>query len=139
MSRCAISFLIEDDLERITSTGAPPEALSDLIRFELLHRYGGIWADATTSSHIAPLLGIDPPAGILTLGCLFSSLMCFPHHRLKRAILAEVRLSVTRYVRRGQVRRDLPLQWRENSHRCEILTLDALGAIDYAHAITKIV
>lgn len=36
------------ELDRILATSAPPEALSDLIRFELLYRFGGVWADATT-------------------------------------------------------------------------------------------
>ena len=41
-------FIPPDHLKRILSTHAPNEALSDLIRLELLHRYGGVWADATT-------------------------------------------------------------------------------------------
>ena len=35
-------------MNRILSTNAPREALSDLVRLELLHRYGGVWGDATT-------------------------------------------------------------------------------------------
>lgn len=41
-------FLPADCLERIFATPKPPETLSDQIRLELLHRYGGVWADATT-------------------------------------------------------------------------------------------
>jgi hypothetical protein len=41
-------FIPADELATIMGTKAPPEALSDLVRFALLHRYGGVWADATT-------------------------------------------------------------------------------------------
>jgi len=41
-------FLPDADLQRILSTEKPPEAASDLVRLELMHRYGGVWADATT-------------------------------------------------------------------------------------------
>lgn len=41
-------FIPPDRLYRILSTNASHAALSDLIRLELLHRYGGVWADATT-------------------------------------------------------------------------------------------
>jgi hypothetical protein len=41
-------FLPDADLQRITTSEIPAEALSDLVRLELLHRYGGVWADATT-------------------------------------------------------------------------------------------
>ncbi len=34
--------------------GIPPEAISDVVRLELLARYGGVWADATTYC-LAPL------------------------------------------------------------------------------------
>ncbi len=37
-----------DQLNWILHSNIPLEALSDLIRLELLHRYGGVWADATT-------------------------------------------------------------------------------------------
>jgi hypothetical protein len=33
---------------RLVDLGLPPEALSDVIRLELLARFGGVWADATT-------------------------------------------------------------------------------------------
>jgi hypothetical protein len=42
------TFIPENQLNRILSTNAPREALSDLVRLELLHRYGGVWGDATT-------------------------------------------------------------------------------------------
>lgn len=42
------TFIPCDQLNRILYSNAPLEALSDLIRLELLHRYGGVWADATT-------------------------------------------------------------------------------------------
>ena len=49
LDRMSIShFLSSEILERILATPKPPETLSDLIRMELLHRYGGVWADATT-------------------------------------------------------------------------------------------
>jgi mannosyltransferase OCH1-like enzyme len=35
-------------IEAISDKGLQPEALSDCIRIELLRRYGGVWADATT-------------------------------------------------------------------------------------------
>jgi hypothetical protein len=41
-------FLPAEILEPILATPKEPEALSDQIRLELLHRYGGVWADATT-------------------------------------------------------------------------------------------
>lgn len=41
-------FLPTDIVESILSTPKEAEALSDQIRLELLHRYGGVWADATT-------------------------------------------------------------------------------------------
>lgn len=41
-------FIPASDLERIIGTDKEPEAASDQIRIELLHRYGGVWADATT-------------------------------------------------------------------------------------------
>ena len=41
-------FLPADILEKIFCISKPAEALSDQIRLELLHRYGGVWADATT-------------------------------------------------------------------------------------------
>lgn len=41
-------FLPAEILEAIFAAPKPPEALSDQIRLELLHRYGGVWADATT-------------------------------------------------------------------------------------------
>lgn len=41
-------FLPAATVERLTSEALTPEARSDLIRLELLHRYGGVWADATT-------------------------------------------------------------------------------------------
>lgn len=41
-------FIPRNQLNRILATKAPYESLSDLVRLELLHRYGGIWADATT-------------------------------------------------------------------------------------------
>ena len=40
-------FLPPDIIERMLSTPKEAEALSDQIRLELLHRYGGVWADAT--------------------------------------------------------------------------------------------
>jgi hypothetical protein len=40
-------FLPEEILEKLLSSPKEPEALSDQIRLELLHRYGGVWADAT--------------------------------------------------------------------------------------------
>ena len=40
-------FLPAAELRRIDAPGRPPEAVSDLVRLELLHRYGGVWADAT--------------------------------------------------------------------------------------------
>lgn len=42
------TFIPSTQLKRIMSSNAPREALSDLVRLELLHRYGGVWADATT-------------------------------------------------------------------------------------------
>ena len=33
---------------RLLELGIPPEALSNIVRLELLARYGGVWADATT-------------------------------------------------------------------------------------------
>ena len=42
------AFVPSDRLNKIFSSSIPLEALSDLIRLELLHRYGGVWADATT-------------------------------------------------------------------------------------------
>jgi len=41
-------FIPHEDLCRIYKNDMEPEAQSDLIRIELLNRYGGIWADATT-------------------------------------------------------------------------------------------
>lgn len=41
-------FIPADELATIMGTKAPPEALSDLVRLALLHRYGGVWVDATT-------------------------------------------------------------------------------------------
>lgn len=41
-------FLPGDILDRIFAAPKEPEALSDRIRLELLSRYGGVWADATT-------------------------------------------------------------------------------------------
>jgi hypothetical protein len=40
-------FLPKDIVENILSTPKEVEALSDQIRLELLHRYGGVWVDAT--------------------------------------------------------------------------------------------
>jgi hypothetical protein len=37
-----------DALRLVADKPLPPEALSDVIRIELLRRYGGVWADATT-------------------------------------------------------------------------------------------
>lgn len=49
LDRAALSrFLPAAVLSRLTALDIEPEALSDLIRLELLHRYGGVWADATT-------------------------------------------------------------------------------------------
>lgn len=42
------TFIPRDQLNWILSSNIPLEALSDLIRLELLHSYGGVWADATT-------------------------------------------------------------------------------------------
>lgn len=41
-------FLPKAIVESMLATPKQPEALSDQIRLELLHRYGGVWADATT-------------------------------------------------------------------------------------------
>lgn len=41
-------FLPKKDVNRIFGFRKPLEALSDQIRLELLHRYGGVWADSTT-------------------------------------------------------------------------------------------
>lgn len=41
-------FLPEGDVVRLLDVDKPAEALSDQIRLELLNRYGGVWADATT-------------------------------------------------------------------------------------------
>ena len=41
-------FISGVDLDRIMHEGIEPEALSDRLRMELLQRYGGVWADATT-------------------------------------------------------------------------------------------
>ncbi|MES1156219.1 MAG: capsular polysaccharide synthesis protein, partial [Alphaproteobacteria bacterium] len=41
------NFIPAADLARIFDTEKESEALSDQIRLELLHRYGGVWADAT--------------------------------------------------------------------------------------------
>ncbi len=41
-------LLDEATLAAITGRDLPPEALSDIVRIELLKRYGGVWADATT-------------------------------------------------------------------------------------------
>ncbi len=41
-------YIPEDVLADILQAAKPPEAISDQVRFELLHRYGGVWADATT-------------------------------------------------------------------------------------------
>jgi hypothetical protein len=40
-------FIPADIVEDILGTHKEPEALSDQIRLELLHRYGGVWADGT--------------------------------------------------------------------------------------------
>ncbi|WP_379920496.1 capsular polysaccharide synthesis protein [Erythrobacter sp. R86502] len=45
--RTLAHFLPADIVESIMSTPKEAEALSDQIRLELLHRYGGVWADAT--------------------------------------------------------------------------------------------
>jgi hypothetical protein len=42
-----VNFLPPDILEIILSTPKEAEAISDQVRLELLHRYGGVWADAT--------------------------------------------------------------------------------------------
>ncbi|MGR3371527.1 MAG: capsular polysaccharide synthesis protein [Pseudooceanicola nanhaiensis] len=41
-------FLPPDVWARVDASTAPPEAFSDIVRLELLTRYGGVWADATT-------------------------------------------------------------------------------------------
>jgi hypothetical protein len=41
-------FLPNAMSERLRASSMPPEAASDIVRLELLHRYGGVWADATT-------------------------------------------------------------------------------------------
>jgi hypothetical protein len=41
-------FLSASDIDRIIRAETPLEAISDQIRIELLHHYGGVWADATT-------------------------------------------------------------------------------------------
>lgn len=41
------SVLPNDVLERAYAARQNPEAFSDCVRIELLHRYGGVWADAT--------------------------------------------------------------------------------------------
>ncbi|WP_154664801.1 capsular polysaccharide synthesis protein [Allorhizobium undicola] len=41
-------FIPQELLAEYTATSKPPEALANLIRTELLYRYGGVWADATT-------------------------------------------------------------------------------------------
>lgn len=46
--RSLSSFLPTEILNWIFATPKPPEALSDQIRLELLHRHGGVWVDATT-------------------------------------------------------------------------------------------
>ena len=43
-----VRFLPHESLERAAAARAHPEAFSDYVRLELLHRYGGVWADATT-------------------------------------------------------------------------------------------
>ncbi len=52
--RTLAHFLPADIVENILSTPKEAEALSDQIRLELLHRHGGVWADAT-SVCVAPL------------------------------------------------------------------------------------
>lgn len=42
------NFLPTATLEQLKAGSMPPEAASDIVRLELLHRYGGVWADATT-------------------------------------------------------------------------------------------
>ncbi|PST17626.1 hypothetical protein C7U61_18535 [Rhizobium sp. JAB6] len=42
------NFLPTATLERLNVDSIPPAAASDVIRLELLHRYGGVWVDATT-------------------------------------------------------------------------------------------
>lgn len=41
-------FLPAGSVDRIFAIPKPYEAISDQIRLELLHRYGGVWADSTT-------------------------------------------------------------------------------------------
>src|SRR6516165_4866570 len=41
-------FLPAADLSRIAESECEIEAFSDRVRIELLHRYGGVWVDATT-------------------------------------------------------------------------------------------
>jgi hypothetical protein len=40
-------FLSQEDILRIFKNNIEPEALSDLIRIELLYQYGGVWVDST--------------------------------------------------------------------------------------------
>lgn len=42
------SVLPRDALDRVFRAGAYRAAFSDCVRIELLHRYGGVWVDATT-------------------------------------------------------------------------------------------
>jgi hypothetical protein len=46
---CLTRFLPAADVARMLELDQPAEALSDMIRLELLDRYGGVWADATTN------------------------------------------------------------------------------------------
>ncbi len=46
---------------RLIDLDLPPEAVSDIVRIELLARFGGVWADATTYC-LAPLDNWLPPA-----------------------------------------------------------------------------
>ncbi|MCB1461596.1 MAG: hypothetical protein KDJ90_03985 [Nitratireductor sp.] len=41
------SRYLDLDLERLRRLGATPQALSDIVRIELLNRYGGVWVDAS--------------------------------------------------------------------------------------------
>ncbi len=41
-------YLPDEVIAPILGSSAPPEAISDRIRLELLHLYGGVWVDATT-------------------------------------------------------------------------------------------
>lgn len=47
-AKTAADFMPASEHARIFSQDKPPEAISNEIRFALLHFHGGIWADATT-------------------------------------------------------------------------------------------